>query len=160
VRDLHLTHLRAVLIIDDEDVQSVLAMLHHFSGDNQDVGSDADLLPGVDEIALIDEVKPARPEIGDRHASDARLSRTFGTGELFLGKAAHSNGSRRMLFLGFARLALDGVSWIQGGSVEGAVGQEFAAATQSAPSSAPSLGRRSLRELDSASCPDAWVETA
>jgi hypothetical protein len=46
-----------------------------------------------------------------------------------------------MLFLGFARLALDGVSWIQGGSVEGAVGQEFAAATQSAPSFAPSLGR-------------------
>jgi hypothetical protein len=60
VRDLHLTHLRAVLIIDDEDVQSVLAMLDHFSGDNQDVGSDAGLLPGVDEIALIDEAKPAR----------------------------------------------------------------------------------------------------
>ena len=36
MRDLYLTHLRAVLIIDDEDVQSVLAMLHHFSGDNQD----------------------------------------------------------------------------------------------------------------------------
>jgi hypothetical protein len=88
VRDLHLTHLRAVLIIDDEDVQSVLAMLHHFSGDNQDVGSDAGLLPGVDEIALIDEAKPARPKIGDRHASDVMLSRTFGTGELFLGKAA------------------------------------------------------------------------
>ena len=84
---------------------------------------------------------PALPEIGDRHASDAMLSRTFGTGELFLGKAAHSNGSRRMLFLGFARLALDGVSLVQGGSVEGAVGREFAAATQSAPSSAPSLGR-------------------
>jgi hypothetical protein len=77
------------------------------------------------------------------------------------GLPAHpSTSSRRMLFLGFARLALDGVSWIQGGSVEGAVGQEFAAATQSAPSSAPSLGRRSLRELDSASCPDAWAETA
>jgi hypothetical protein len=95
---------------------------------------------------------PALPEIGDRHASDAMLSRTFGTGELFLGKAAHSNGSRRMLFLGFARLALDGVSLVQGGSVEGAVGREFAAATQSAPSSAPSLVRHSLRELDSASC--------
>jgi hypothetical protein len=52
-----------------------------------------------------------------------------------------------------ARLALDGVSWVQSGLVEGAVGQELAAATQSAPSSAPSLGRRSLRELDSASCP-------
>jgi len=35
MRDLHLTHLRAVLIIDDEDVQSVLAMLHHLSGDNK-----------------------------------------------------------------------------------------------------------------------------
>src|ERR1700733_14193689 len=86
---------------------------------------------------------PALPEIGDRHASDAMLSRTFGTGELFLGKAAHSNGSRRMLFLGFARLALDGVSLVQGGSVEGAVGREFAAATQSAPSSC-SLPRASL----------------
>ena len=39
MRDLHLTHLRAVLIIDDEDVQSVLAMLHHLSGDNQGVPS-------------------------------------------------------------------------------------------------------------------------
>ena len=86
MRDLYLTHLRAVLIIDDEDVQSVLAMLHHFSGDNQDVGSDADLLPGVDQIALIDEVKPARPEIGDRHASDAMLSRTFGRGNSSLGR--------------------------------------------------------------------------
>ena len=51
-----------------------------------------------------------------------------------------------------ARSALDGVSWVQGGLVEGAVGRELAAATQSAPSSAPSLGRGSLRELDSASC--------
>jgi len=65
-----------------------------------------------------------------------------------------------MLFLSFARLALDGVSCILGGSVEGTVGQDFAPATQSAPSSALSLGRRSLRELDSASCPDAWAETA
>jgi hypothetical protein len=39
MRDLHLTHLRAVLIIDDEDVQSILAMLHHLSGDNQGVPS-------------------------------------------------------------------------------------------------------------------------
>src|SRR5271168_1690276 len=39
MRDLHLTHLRAVLIIDDQDVQSVLAMLHHLSGDNQGVPS-------------------------------------------------------------------------------------------------------------------------
>jgi hypothetical protein len=37
MRDLHLTHLDAILIVDDEDVQSVLAMLHHFRGDNQDV---------------------------------------------------------------------------------------------------------------------------
>ena len=40
-----------------------------------------------------------------------------------------------------ARSALDGVSLVQGGLVEGAVGRELAAATQSAPSSAPSLGR-------------------
>jgi hypothetical protein len=99
VRDLYLTDLRAVLIVDDKDINAVLTMLHYIRGDNQDVGSDAGLLPGVDEIALIDEAKPVRPEIGDRHASDAMLSCTFGTGELFLGKAAHSNGSRRMLFL-------------------------------------------------------------
>ena len=55
-------------------------MLHYIRGDNQDVGSDAGLLAGVDEIAFIDEAKPARPEIGDRHASDAMLSCTFGTG--------------------------------------------------------------------------------
>ena len=30
MRDLHLTHLRAVLIIDDEDVQSALVMLRDF----------------------------------------------------------------------------------------------------------------------------------
>ena len=30
-------------------------MLHYIRGDNQDVGSDAGLLPGADEIALIDE---------------------------------------------------------------------------------------------------------
>ena len=52
-----------------------------------------------------------------------------------------------------ARSALDGVSWMQRGSVEIAVGRVLAAATQSAPSSAPSFGRRSLRELDAASCP-------
>jgi hypothetical protein len=40
-----------------------------------------------------------------------------------------------------ARSALDGVSWVQGGSVEIAVGQRLAPATQSTPSSAPSLGR-------------------
>ena len=51
-----------------------------------------------------------------------------------------------------ARSALDGVSWVQRGSVEIAVGQRLAPATQSTPSSAPSLGRRSAWELDSASC--------
>jgi hypothetical protein len=51
-----------------------------------------------------------------------------------------------------ARSALDGVSWVQRGSVEIAVGQRLATATQFAPSSAPSLGRRSAWELDSASC--------
>src|ERR1700692_1590630 len=51
-----------------------------------------------------------------------------------------------------ARSALDGVSWVQGGSVEIAVGQRLAPATESAPSTAPSLGRRSSWELDSASC--------
>jgi hypothetical protein len=39
-----------------------------------------------------------------------------------------------------ARSALDGVSWVQGGSVEIAVGQRFGPAAESAPSSAPSLG--------------------
>src|SRR5271166_7111355 len=38
-----------------------------------------------------------------------------------------------------ARSALDGVSWVQGGSVEIAVGQRLAPATESAPSSTPSL---------------------
>ena len=38
-----------------------------------------------------------------------------------------------------AHLALDGVSWVQGGSVEIAVGQR-PHATESTPSSAPSLG--------------------
>ena len=51
-----------------------------------------------------------------------------------------------------ARSALDGVSGVQGGSVEIAVGQRLAPATESAPSSAPSLGRRSSWELVSASC--------
>jgi hypothetical protein len=50
-----------------------------------------------------------------------------------------------------ARSALDGVSWVQRGSVEIAVGQR-GPATQSTPSSAPSLGRRSSWELVSASC--------
>src|ERR1700733_4624223 len=52
VRDLYLTDLRAVLIVDDKDIEAVLTMLHYIRGDNQDVGSDAGLLPGVDEIAL------------------------------------------------------------------------------------------------------------
>jgi hypothetical protein len=65
-------------------------MLHYIRGDNQDVGSDASLLPGVDEIALIDEAKPARPEIGDRHASDAMLSCTFGTGNSSSEDRGHS----------------------------------------------------------------------
>jgi hypothetical protein len=51
-----------------------------------------------------------------------------------------------------ARSALDGVSWVQGGSVESAVGRWWPHATESAPSSAPSLERRSLRELDAVSC--------
>jgi hypothetical protein len=50
VRDLCLTDLRAVLIVDDKDIEAVLTMLHYIRGDNQDVGSDAGLLPGVDEI--------------------------------------------------------------------------------------------------------------
>src|SRR5271169_5089712 len=51
-----------------------------------------------------------------------------------------------------AHVALDGVSWVRSGSVEIAVGQG-PHATESAPSSAPSLGRRSARELGSTSCP-------
>src|ERR1700678_3773671 len=72
-----------------------------------------------------------------------------------------SNGSRARLFFAVdalgclrslrARSALDGVSWVQRGSVEIAVGQR-APATQSTPSSVPSLGRRSSWELVSASC--------
>ena len=50
-----------------------------------------------------------------------------------------------------ARSALDGVSWVQGGSVEIAVSQRLAFATESAPSSALSLGRGSSWELVSAS---------
>ena len=49
-------------------------------------------------------------------------------------------------------MALDGVSWVQSGSVEIAVGQTDRNATESAPSSAPSRGRRSARELGSTSC--------
>ena len=57
--------------------------------------------------------------------------------------------------------ALDGVSWVQGGLVEIAVGRGWPRATQSAPSSAPSLGRRSLRELDAVSClVDRWPKPA
>jgi hypothetical protein len=52
VRDLYLTDLRAVLIVDDKDIEAVLTMLHYIGGDNQDVGSDAGLLAGVDEIPL------------------------------------------------------------------------------------------------------------
>src|ERR1700677_5006214 len=73
-----------------------------------------------------------------------------------------SNGSRRKLLRGVdafgclrslrARSALDGVSWVQRGSVESAVGLRLALATESAPSSAPSLERRSSWELVSASC--------
>ena len=64
VRDLYLTDLRAVLIVDDKDMNAALTMLHYIRGDNQDVGSDAGLLPGVEESALLDEAKPVRPEIG------------------------------------------------------------------------------------------------
>ena len=94
MRDLYLTDLRAVLIVDDKDIEAVLTMLHYIRGDNQDVGSDAGLLPGVEESALIDEAKPVRPEIGDRHASDAMLPRTFGTGELFLGRPLAFSSNR------------------------------------------------------------------
>ena len=59
MRDLYLTDLRAVLIVDDKDIEAVLTMLHYIRGDNQDVGSDAGLLPGVEE-----------PEIGAGHVRD------------------------------------------------------------------------------------------
>ena len=124
VRDLYLTDFRAVLIVDDKDVEAVLTMLHYIRGGNQDVGSDAGLLPGVDEIALIDQAKPARPEIGDRHASDAMLARSgrgnssWGRPRILMGQGGCSSwvstpwGCLRSLR---ARSALDGVSWVQGG---------------------------------------------
>src|SRR3984957_8218361 len=43
VRDFHLTHLGAILIVDDKDVEAVLAMLHHFTRDNQDALLHAEL---------------------------------------------------------------------------------------------------------------------
>jgi hypothetical protein len=41
--DLHLKQLGEVPIVDDENAHSVLAMLHHFREDNQDVLLDAGL---------------------------------------------------------------------------------------------------------------------
>jgi hypothetical protein len=72
VRDLYLTDLRAVLIVDDKDIEAVLTMLHYIRGDNQDVGSDARLLPGVDEIALS---MRQWPRTGAFAGADRRISR-------------------------------------------------------------------------------------
>jgi hypothetical protein len=60
-------------------------------------------------------------------------------------RQSSSSGSRVRLFLiptpsdACVLCALGGVSWAQGGLVENAVGRSFAAATESAPSSARSL---------------------
>jgi hypothetical protein len=81
----------------------------------------------------------------------------------FPARFCHSaNGSRGRLLPGFdalgflrslrARSGLDGVSWVQGGLVESAVGRSLAACNRIGAVVCPSLGRRSLRELDSASC--------
>jgi hypothetical protein len=61
MRDLHLTHLRAVLIIDDEDVQSVLAMLHHLSGDNK-----ASHLQPRRRERLLERIAHSRAVVGGR----------------------------------------------------------------------------------------------
>jgi hypothetical protein len=50
-------------------------------------------------------------------------------------------------------LALDGVSWVQSGSVEIAVGQTNRMLQNRRRHLLPSLGRRSARELGSTSCP-------
>jgi hypothetical protein len=107
VLDLYLTDLRAVLIVDDKDIEAILTMLHYIRGDNQDVGSAAGLLPGVDEIALIDEAKPARPEIGDRHASAAMLPRTFGTGDSSSGRPLAFSANRSTNLVGMLPIGRD-----------------------------------------------------
>ena len=110
MRDLHLTHLRAVLIIDDEDVEPLLAMLHHFRGDNQDVLVNSELQsrrhrqPRPERIVLIVELglEPDRPGgeidlvVADRQAPGRELAalrvhdRDFGrAGGQFLVDARH-----------------------------------------------------------------------
>ena len=69
VGDLHLAHLGAVLIVDDKDVKPVLAMLHHFGGDNQDALLHPELQPGryrkprPERVVLVLELglEPDRP---------------------------------------------------------------------------------------------------
>jgi len=74
-------------------------------------------------------------------------------GAVHIIKGRGSSGFRRLGMPVFSARspALDGVSWVQGGEVENAVGRCWPLATKSTPSSAPSLGRRSLRELDAVS---------
>ena len=87
MRDLHLTHLRAVLIVDDKDVEPVLAMLHHLAGDNQDVLLHAELQsrryrqPWPERIVLVVELRlePNCPRgeidliVADRQAPGRKL---------------------------------------------------------------------------------------
>ena len=107
---------------------------------------------------MFQRIEPNVAEYAD--AGDAKVVAPL-LGGVGKERIVFSNGSRARLFFAVdalgclrslrARSALDGVSWVQRGSVEIAVGQR-APATQSTPSSAPSLGRRSSWELVSASC--------
>src|ERR1043166_3116711 len=73
-------------------------------------------------------------KLGFRKAPIVFSNGSMGSGSFLSGIGAF--GCLRSLR---AHLALDGVSWVQGGSVEIAVGRK-PRATESAPSSAPSLG--------------------
>jgi hypothetical protein len=118
-------------------------------------------------VRLSVEIEPAR------ESSGLLLLRGRGSGQTRCAKCRSLAASRTGQFdrfcslmgqgsSGFRRLgmpvfsarspALDGVSWVQGGLVQDAVGRGLAACNRIGPSSAPSLGRRSFWELDSASC--------
>jgi aryl-alcohol dehydrogenase len=112
----------------------------------------------LDLAALLADEVPVRVVASgmchtDLHARDGyfpNLPIVFSNGSRDGGSVVRDIGAVGCLRSLRAHEALDGVSWVQGGSVEIAVGQTTAA-TESAPSSVPSLGRRSARELGSTS---------